>query len=89
MGQEGLVVAALLASIKTSWKVEIYYINGALLKSIFTHCKWENRFSILFGKHFLALIFTINIQVFFLGFWDTCIANLALKYPDFMIETKT
>ena len=32
MGQEGLVVAALLASIWTTWKVSIYYINGGLLK---------------------------------------------------------
>ena len=32
MGQEDLVVAALLASVKTSGKMTIYYINGALLK---------------------------------------------------------
>ena len=31
MGQDSLVVAALLASVRTSWKVTIYYINGALL----------------------------------------------------------
>ena len=31
MGQESLVVAALLASVRASWKVTIYYINGALL----------------------------------------------------------
>ena len=31
MGQYSLVVAALLASVKASWKVAIYYINGALL----------------------------------------------------------
>ena len=31
MGQEGLVVAALLESVRTSWKVTIYYINSALL----------------------------------------------------------
>ena len=29
--QEGLVVAALLASVRTSWKVTNYYINSALL----------------------------------------------------------
>ena len=32
MGQEGLVVAALLESFRILWKVIIYYINGALLK---------------------------------------------------------
>ena len=32
MIQEDLVVAALLGSVRTSWKVTIYYINGALLK---------------------------------------------------------
>ena len=32
LGQEDLVVAALLASVRISWKVTIYYINGALLK---------------------------------------------------------
>ena len=31
MSQEGLVVAVLLASVRTSWKVTFYYINGALL----------------------------------------------------------
>ena len=32
MGQEGLVVAALLISFKASWKFKIYYINRALSK---------------------------------------------------------
>ena len=32
MTREGLVVAALLASVRASWKVPIYYLNGALLK---------------------------------------------------------
>ena len=32
MDKKGLVVAALLASVRTSWKVTIYYINRALLK---------------------------------------------------------
>ena len=31
MIQDGKVVAVLSTSIKTSWKVGIYYINGALL----------------------------------------------------------
>ena len=31
-GQEGLVVAAFLASVRTSWKLRIYYINRALSK---------------------------------------------------------
>ena len=31
MSQENSVVAALLASVRTSWKVTIHYINGALL----------------------------------------------------------
>ena len=31
MGQDSLVVAALLASVRESCKVTIYYINGALL----------------------------------------------------------
>ena len=32
MGQKDLVVAALLASVRTSLKVAIYYIHWALLK---------------------------------------------------------
>ena len=32
MRQEGLVLAALLVSVRASWKVAIYYINRALLK---------------------------------------------------------
>ena len=32
MGQEGLVVAALLVSVKSSWKLKIYYINRAMSK---------------------------------------------------------
>ena len=32
MGQEGSVLEALLASIRTSSKATIYYINGAVLK---------------------------------------------------------
>ena len=31
MGQENLVVALLLASVRASWKVAIYYLNKALL----------------------------------------------------------
>ena len=38
MIQEGKVVAALSRSIRTTWKVGIYYINGALLFSIWHHC---------------------------------------------------
>ena len=30
--EEGLIVAALLASVMASWKVAIYYINESLLK---------------------------------------------------------
>ena len=55
--QVRLVVAALLASVRASWKVTIYYINGALLKlihytlyvtekcSIFTSPQWLSIFS--------------------------------------------
>ena len=32
MRQEGLAEVVLLASVRASWKVTIYYINGALLK---------------------------------------------------------
>jgi len=31
MGQDSLIVAALLLSVRASWKVTVYYINGALL----------------------------------------------------------
>ena len=41
MSQESLVLAALLASVKASWKVILYYINRALLKSIITHCIYK------------------------------------------------
>ena len=32
MRKEGLIVAALLESVRESWKVAIYYINEAFLK---------------------------------------------------------
>ena len=38
MRQEVLVVAALLASVRMSWKVQIYYINRAFWFSIGRHC---------------------------------------------------
>ena len=38
MIQEGKVLVALVTSIRTSWKVGIYYTNGTLLFSIWHHC---------------------------------------------------
>ena len=45
MRQEGLVVAALLALVRPSLKVAIFYINGALLK--------PNRNALYIGDFFL------------------------------------
>ena len=46
MGQESLVVAALLKFARTSWKVTIYYINGALFKlncyKLYAYIRFKN-----------------------------------------------